>query len=145
MDIHEAVFATVDSMDGLRAWRDMIVDHQRELECKGGCHRRPGQRTRRDPSRRADVAACFLRWEQAIRVGYQAMRNNGLLRRVDPEELAAATLAALQGGLLLSQIRRTTEPLEIALDTKMSYVETLTSPKRARTRGGPSSRAGSPA
>ena len=151
VDIHEAVFATVDSMDGLRAWRDMIVDHQRELECKGGCPivALGSELAEIDPRARADVAACFLRWEQAIRVGYQAMRDNGLLDGgVDPEELATATLAALQGGLLLSQIRRTTEPLEIALDTTLSYVETLTSPKRARSagrRGGPSSRAGSPA
>jgi TetR/AcrR family transcriptional regulator, transcriptional repressor for nem operon len=123
------VFAEVDSLDGLRAWRDMIVEHQRELECKGGCPvvALGSELAEIDPRARADVAACFLRWEQVIRVGYQAMRDRGSLSSsTDPEQLATATLAALQGGLLLSQIRRTTRPLEIALDTILSYVATLT-------------------
>jgi TetR/AcrR family transcriptional repressor of nem operon len=131
VDIHEAVFATVDSIGGLRAWRDMIVKHQREMHCKGGCPivALGSELAEIDPRARADVAACFVRWEQAIRVGYKAMRDKGLLAGgVDPEELATATLAALQGGLLLSQIRRTTQPLEIALDTILSYVATLTNP-----------------
>jgi len=129
IDIHEAVFAKVDSLDGLRAWRDMIVEHQRELECKGGCPivALGSELAEIDPRARADVAACFVRWEQSIRVGYQAMRDRGSLSgSADPQELATATLAALQGGLLLSQIRRTTRPLEIALDTILSYVATLT-------------------
>src|ERR1700759_4731998 len=27
----------LDTMPGLRAWRDFIVDHQRRLGCRGGC------------------------------------------------------------------------------------------------------------
>jgi TetR/AcrR family transcriptional repressor of nem operon len=34
----------------------------------------------------------------------------------DPAALATATLAAIQGGLLLSQVRRDPEQLRIALD-----------------------------
>ena len=44
---------------------------------------------------------------------------------VDVEVLATATLAALQGGLLLCQMHRTTEPLEAALDTVIAHVESL--------------------
>ena len=40
----------------------------------------------------------------------------------DPGRLATATLAALQGGLLLAQIRRGTEPLEAALDTMLTHM-----------------------
>lgn len=40
-------------------------------------------------------------------------------------QLATATLAALQGGLLLTQIRRSTEPLEAALDTRLARVASL--------------------
>src|ERR1700759_3844906 len=27
----------LDTVDGLRAWRDFIVEHQRQLGCRGGC------------------------------------------------------------------------------------------------------------
>ncbi len=43
----------------------------------------------------------------------------------DPGQLATATLAALQGGMLLTQVRRSTEPLEAALDTVLAHVASL--------------------
>ena len=44
----------------------------------------------------------------------------------DPDELALATLAALQGGLLLAQVQRDTRPLEVALDAMLDRIQTLT-------------------
>ena len=47
----------------------------------------------------------FDRWEGAIRDGLQAMHKRGDLRRsADPDRLATALLAAVQGGLVLSQV-----------------------------------------
>ena len=43
----------------------------------------------------------------------------------DPHELALATLAALQGGLLLAQIQRDPEPLAAALDAMLKLIATL--------------------
>lgn len=72
------------------------------------------------------MAGGFTRWEAAIRGGYQSMHASGALRAdVHHEMLATATLAALQGGLLLSQVQRSTQPLEAALDTVLDYVATL--------------------
>ena len=31
----------LSSLDGLRAWRDWVIEHQRELNCTGGCPRSP--------------------------------------------------------------------------------------------------------
>ncbi len=45
---------------------------------------------------------------------------------VDPDDLALATLAALQGGLLLTQIQRQTKPLEVALDAMLDRIQALT-------------------
>ena len=36
------------------------------------------------------------------------------------------TLAALQGGLLLTQVRREIAPLEAALDTVLGHIESFT-------------------
>jgi TetR/AcrR family transcriptional regulator, transcriptional repressor for nem operon len=54
------------------------------------------------------------------------MQTRGdLPRSVDADDLALALLAALQGGLLLTQIRRDTKPLEVALDAMLERIETL--------------------
>ena len=45
-----------------------------------------------------------------------------------PDRLATTTLAAPQGGLLLSQVQRGTGPLEVALDTVIGYLASLTVP-----------------
>jgi TetR/AcrR family transcriptional repressor of nem operon len=43
----------------------------------------------------------------------------------DPDTLALALLAALQGGLLLTQIQRDTKPLEAALDAMLELLAKL--------------------
>ena len=48
------------------------------------------------------------------------MYQRGDLRRsADPDRLATALFAAIQGGLLLTQVHRDTAPLEAALDTML--------------------------
>jgi hypothetical protein len=49
----------------------------------------------------------------------------------DPDRLALALLAAAQGGLVLTQVARRTEPLQVALDTVIEHIAELA--KRART------------
>src|SRR6201992_110473 len=36
LDAQEAHLDRLDSMAGLRAWRDLLVEHQRRLRCRGG-------------------------------------------------------------------------------------------------------------
>jgi hypothetical protein len=50
------------------------------------------------------------------------MQARGELGRADPDELALATLAALQGGLLLTQLQRSTKPLDTALDAMLALI-----------------------
>jgi AcrR family transcriptional regulator len=128
VSVHETVFANLDSVAGLRAWRDYIVNMQRRMQCTGGCPLGTlgSEIAETDQHARVMVAAGFTRWEKAIRGGYETMRARGVLPDgVDPAELATATLAALQGGLLLSQIQRSTVPLEAALDMTIAHVTSL--------------------
>jgi hypothetical protein len=107
------------------------VAHQRERDCRGGCPigSLGSELAEIDPRARVSVAAAFRRWEAGIRGGYRAMRDRGeLAAGADPDQLATATLAALQGGLLLTQMRRSTEPLEAALDTVFAHLASLTTP-----------------
>lgn len=46
----------------------------------------------------------------------------------DPDDLALATLAALQGGLLLTQMQRSTRPLEKSLDAMLAHIQSCAKP-----------------
>ena len=119
------------TLEGLRAWRDFLVASQREHDCSGGCPigSLGGQLAETDPDARAHVAEGFKRWEAEIQGGLREMQARGeLTPDTDPDTLALALLAALQGGLLLTQVKRDTKPLEAALDAMIELV--------ARLRGG---------
>jgi AcrR family transcriptional regulator len=129
ISVHGAVFANLDSLEGLQAWRDFVVDSQRRVDVRHGCPlgTLAYELTEADAEARASIVTGFHQWEQAIRNGYEAMRARGaLVPEADPERLATATLAALQGGLLLAQVRCSSQPLEAALDTVLGYVATQT-------------------
>jgi TetR/AcrR family transcriptional repressor of nem operon len=116
-------------MPGLRAWRDFLVSHQRTLECRGGCPLGTlgAELAEIDDVARMAVARGFGRWEARIRDGLRAMHARGdLPASANPDDLALATLAALQGGLLLAQVQRETRPLEVALDAMLDRIQALT-------------------
>jgi len=125
----QPLFDGLDTLEGLRAWRDFLVDHQRRLGCRGGCPLGSlgMELAEIDDLARTRVAAGFVRWEKGIRSGLQAMHEAGRLApHADPEALAVALLAALQGGLLLTQMHRDTRPLEQSLDAMLALLESST-------------------
>jgi TetR/AcrR family transcriptional regulator, transcriptional repressor for nem operon len=129
LDTQGPYLDNLDTMPGLRAWRELLVDHQRRLHCRGGCPigALGAEVAEIDDAARVAVARAFRRWETRIRAGLQAMHARGdLPADVDPDDLALATLAALQGGLLLTQIQRETKPLEVALDAMLDRIQALT-------------------
>ena len=123
----EQALAHLDSLDGLRAWADAVVSVQRQLHCRGGCPigSLGSELAEADPAARSRIAACFDRWSGAIRTGLRSMQANGQLAAgADPDDLALAMLAALEGGLLLGQIQRSTRPLRAALDAMIAFIAT---------------------
>jgi hypothetical protein len=123
----------LDSMQALRRWRDLLVRVQRGARCAGGCPlgTLSSEIAEIVPEFRIDLNRAFTRWEDGIRSGLRAMYARGTLRKdTDPDRLAAALLAAVQGGLLLTQIRRNTKPLEAAIDTMLDHIESLTKKRK---------------
>jgi AcrR family transcriptional regulator len=117
--------ARLDSVEALRAWRDVVVEAARQGNGTGGCPLGSLSSELSDghPWARDAVAESFAAWSGAIRAGLTAMTGNGTLpREADPGRLALALLAAVQGGLLLGQAQRNTEALEAALDTIIEHV-----------------------
>jgi TetR/AcrR family transcriptional regulator, transcriptional repressor for nem operon len=120
----EPMLVSLDSLEGLSAWRDFLIAHQEQLGCRGGCPigSLGSELAETDNDARVRVAASFRRWEGAIRSGLRGMQARGELGSADPDALALATLAALQGGLLLTQMQRSTTPLATALDAMLMLI-----------------------
>jgi TetR/AcrR family transcriptional regulator, transcriptional repressor for nem operon len=127
LEIQQPHLGRLDSVARLRRWRNALVDYQRRLQCRGGCPigSLGSEVAENNPEARLAVASGFQRWEGAIRDGLRAMHGRGELDG-DPDELALALLAALQGGLLLTQLQRRVAPLEAALDAMIDHIASLT-------------------
>ncbi|MGI8429802.1 MAG: TetR/AcrR family transcriptional regulator [Solirubrobacteraceae bacterium] len=117
----------LDSWAAIEAWFDQLVSFQEVGEARGGCPigSLVGQLAERDDTARAALAASLDRWEGHLADGLARMHARGeLAPRVDPSRLATATMASLQGGLLLTQARRDPVQLRTALDGAMSMLRT---------------------
>ena len=74
-----------------------------------------------EPMLAAEVAGHMDRWRGYLQEGLTRMLAAGRLRAdADPERLALATFASLQGGLLLAQSMQSAKPLEAALDAALT-------------------------
>lgn len=129
LDTQDEHLDRLDTMPGLRAWRDFLVEHQRRLGCRGGCPigALGAEVAETDAAARLAAARGLHRWEGRIRDGFRTMHARGdLPAGTDPNDLALAMLAVLQGGLLLTQLQRDTRPLEVALNAMLDRIQTLT-------------------
>jgi TetR/AcrR family transcriptional regulator, transcriptional repressor for nem operon len=118
----------------IRAWLDSLVELQVERHGRGGCPvgSLVGQLAETDDQARLAFDASFARWERHLSDGLRVMRDQGKLdRRADPEGLATATMAAIQGGLLLTQIRRDPDQLAVALDAAYAHLRRYAAGARA--------------
>jgi TetR/AcrR family transcriptional repressor of nem operon len=114
-----------DSWTAIRAWLDSMVKLQIERRGCGGCPvgSLVAQLAETDDQAREALATSFARWEALLGDGLRSMQERGKLdRRTDPDELATATMAAIQGGLLLTQTRRDPRQLAIALDAAYAHL-----------------------
>jgi TetR/AcrR family transcriptional repressor of nem operon len=121
----ESHLAALDSWRAIRAWLDALVELQVAVSGRGGCPvgSLVGQLAETDEAARIALADSFARWQQPLRDGLHTMQARGkLARSADPDELATATMASIQGGLLLTQVRRDPRQLAIALDSAYTHL-----------------------
>jgi TetR/AcrR family transcriptional regulator, transcriptional repressor for nem operon len=118
----------LSSWAAISRWFDDLVQLQIARHATGGCPigGLAGQLAESDEQARHALAAGFDRWEEPLRIGLAKMRSEGKLRRnADPARLATATLAAIQGGLVLTQTRRDPQQLRQALDAAYTYLRSF--------------------
>jgi TetR/AcrR family transcriptional repressor of nem operon len=124
--------SSLDSVAALRAWAKYHVDGQRKRNFTGGCMLGSlvSQVSEVQPETRPQFAEGFSGWAGTIAAGLHAMQDRGDLEdTADPDGLATALLAALEGGLLLTQVQRDIRPLEVSMATVIDRIESLTPPE----------------
>jgi AcrR family transcriptional regulator len=117
------------SLAAFRRWRDRIVAAQRLEGFVGGCPvgSLANELAESGDDVRAVLQECFVTWQGRIAEGLQVMQARGRLRpAADTEALAESIMAALQGGLLLAKVHRSSRPLERALDMAIDQVRQQT-------------------
>jgi AcrR family transcriptional regulator len=125
MDIQAEALAGFDTLQGIERYLDATVALQEQRQARGGCPigSLAGQLAEHDEGARLALADGFDRWEAGLRTGLQAMAARGELRSAaDPALLATQTLAALQGGLLLTQVRRDPAQLRAAAGSVLALI-----------------------
>ena len=124
LDTQADALAGFDSITGIERYLDAIVALQIERNTPGcPIGSLAGQLVERDEASRLILADGLERWEQSLRAGLETMAAREELRPdAIPSRLATQTLMLLQGGLLLSQVRRDPGQMRIAADTVLELI-----------------------
>ena len=114
----------LSTWESWHAWRDALVDYYLGLgrwACPIGSL--AWEAAASDPGLAAFVGQSMSRWRGMLAAGIRRMQQGGnVSAEVDPDRMAAAILAAVQGGLMLSQPERSSWPLEAALDSLLDVL-----------------------
>jgi AcrR family transcriptional regulator len=116
------------SADAMRIWAHRLIEQQRESLYGGGCPIATlgSGLTGVDGETLAQIARIFRRCEDTIRAGYRTMQaNNEIGPDVDTDVLATMTLATAIGGLVLAQLNRDTQALQVAMNALLDHLQLL--------------------
>ena len=138
IELQQPLLGKLDTLEALRAWADFHIEIQKRRESVGGCAfgALASQLNEQEPDTRADLAAGFERWAQPISDGLRQMQRRGEIpSEVDTDRIGVSMVAALQGGLLLTQTQRSPVPLEMVLNTMVDHVALLRATRSASSAG----------
>lgn len=119
----------LDSIEALREWCERAAVRLELVDCAGGCEigSLASELADQYPDARATIANTFDAWQSPIESGLRRMRERGELdATTDVETLATALLAAIQGGMLLSQVQRSAAPFRRATTVVIDHIADLT-------------------
>lgn len=121
-DAQEPDIQDLGSWESWERWRVALVDYyiaRGRWACPIGSLATQAAMT--DPDLASDIAATMRAWREALAAGVRKMQQTGAVGdAANPDTIASVILAAIQGGLILSQPERSAWPLEVALDSALA-------------------------
>jgi AcrR family transcriptional regulator len=121
LDAQRPYLDELDTWESWERWREAVLAHygsQPHWGCPIGAL--TTELLGAEPDRAAELTAHMDRWRSYLEDGLRRMRATGRLRAdADPRELALATFASLHGGLALTQMMESIEPLDAALSAAL--------------------------
>jgi AcrR family transcriptional regulator len=142
LNAQQPYLSTLDSWEAISAWCDQVVRLNEQDGSALGCPigTLAAELVASDEAARELLVDAFSTWESHLRRGLAAMLARGALQPdSDVDALATATMASLQGGLLLAKTTRSSRPLRISLDAAIIYLHTFQASPRTRRRTSTSS------
>lgn len=128
------MLGTVSTLAGLRRWRDSLVKANALRHGMYGCAlgSLASEVSDHDAVARSMLDELFGAWQRLIDEALGRMKRTGVLdESTDTARLAVGFLASLQGGYLLAQTARDSEPMAIAIDVALAHLESHATPGRA--------------
>ncbi len=128
----EPLLENLSTWKGIKMWLDALVDTHEAAGLFGGCRigSLAAEMAERDEELRVAIAAAFASWESFLATGLEAMKARGALRATaDPDVLAETTMAAIQGGYLLSTTKRDIRPMRNALAAAYAQLRSFRRPR----------------
>jgi TetR/AcrR family transcriptional regulator, transcriptional repressor for nem operon len=135
IEAQQPELGAIDSIASLKRWRDKLVQLSDAQGRIGGCPigSLANELASHSETHRRALAAHFDHWAALIEDGLLRMQASGRLAPpLDPKALSTTILTAVQGGLLLAKLQRSSMALGAALDEIIQAIER--SSKRPKPR-----------
>ncbi len=116
----------IDSIASLKRWRDKLIQLCDAFGGIGGCPigSLANELSGHSEIHRRALATHFDYWVTQIEDGLRRMQAKGRLGpSLDPKALSITLLVAIQGGLLLAKVQRSSKAMATALDEIIRFVE----------------------
>ena len=127
---HGDLLVAVESVDDLRSWADSVVAFHRRGSRWTGCPlgTLSSELMSKPGTSHLEVQEAFGTWQFVLTRTLVRLQDSGKLRAdADPKRLASATLASLEGGLLMSKALQNETPLTTALGAALDHLQTFAS------------------
>jgi TetR/AcrR family transcriptional repressor of nem operon len=118
----------LDSLAALRVWTEACTAEVESVYLRGGCiyGSLAGELLEADDEVLDDLAAGYERWLALFQGGLTTMRSRGRMSAdADPRHLAAALVAAHQGGTMLTYATGSAEPFRELVNAAVDYVSSF--------------------
>lgn len=120
--------ATVRTLEGLRRWRNALVEHNALNEGRYGCSlgSLANEVSDQDSVARGKLHELFMAWQELFEDLLRRFQREGVIPEdADVAQLATGFVAAVQGGYLLAQTSRDVTPMASAIDMAITHLDLL--------------------